>query len=399
MWLLWLGGGWLALVTLSSFWEKVSGTARMSAELANIRKTWASTEGELQSQGQLLDRDRETLSNAQSAFELMRAQRTSGFPWLAEAFGDYAQLVESQRAAALETKSHPARKAAEEIREAGRKLRAAERLSRIRGYQLEYYESLFPWLTDFKDLTEEDAETLGTVGNSAPEQDEDAARRWLSEQEYASLSSVDKYQRALDRYHESRKTPWQVGRDYERYVGFLMEKDGYKVEYRGALDGLADMGRDLIAARSGEIHIIQCKRWAASKQIHEKHVFQLFGSSLEYQLALEDAQTAPLLGAALETRSTIVPVLFASTFLSPMAVRVAKRLNVRYIENFQPRPYPLIKCNISFRTGEKIYHLPFDQQYDRVVITPSRGEVFAMTVAEAERAGFRRAFRWKGPLA
>ena len=54
---------------------------------------------------------------------------------------------------------------------------------------------------------------------------------------------------------------------------------------------------------------------------------------------------------------------------------------------------PRIKCNIS-RGGERIYHLPFDQQYDTTVITPNTGELWAQTVAEAETAGFRRAWRW-----
>lgn len=56
--------------------------------------------------------------------------------------------------------------------------------------------------------------------------------------------------------------------------------------------------------------------------------------------------------------------------------------------------YPLIKCNISQGTGEKIYHLPFDQQYDKVIIDTHRGEMYAFTVKEAEKNGFRRAFRW-----
>ena len=56
----------------------------------------------------------------------------------------------------------------------------------------------------------------------------------------------------------------------------------------------------------------------------------------------------------------------------------------------------MIKCNINQTTGEKIYHLPFDQQYDKCIITPETGEFYAMTVAEAEEAGFRRAMRWKG---
>lgn len=60
--------------------------------------------------------------------------------------------------------------------------------------------------------------------------------------------------------------------------------------------------------------------------------------------------------------------------------------------------YPRIKCNIS-RGGERIYHLPFDQQYDTTVITPSTGELWAQTVAEAETAGFRRAWRWRSARA
>ena len=35
-----------------------------------------------------------------------------------------------------------------------------------------------------------------------------------------------------------------------------------------------------------------------------------------------------------------------------------------------------------------------DQQYDTAIIEPHKGEFYAMTVAEAEKAGFRRAFRW-----
>ena len=56
--------------------------------------------------------------------------------------------------------------------------------------------------------------------------------------------------------------------------------------------------------------------------------------------------------------------------------------------------YPCIKCNIS-ADGTKIYHLPFDQQYDNVKIETHKGEFYCATVKEAEDAGFRRAFRHK----
>ena len=57
--------------------------------------------------------------------------------------------------------------------------------------------------------------------------------------------------------------------------------------------------------------------------------------------------------------------------------------------------FPRIKCNIG-KDKNKIYHLPMDQQYDSVIINPKKGEFEAMTVEEAEAAGFRRAFKWHG---
>ena len=54
------------------------------------------------------------------------------------------------------------------------------------------------------------------------------------------------------------------------------------------------------------------------------------------------------------------------------------------MENVPFRPYPIIKCNISLRDGSKIYHLPFDQQYDRTLIE-CKDECYVQTVAEAGR--------------
>lgn len=81
--------------------------------------------------------------------------------------------------------------------------------------------------------------------------------------------------------------------------------------------------------------------------------------------------------------------------LSDEAKNFAEILNVKYKEQIEFDRYPCIKCNIS-KNGERIYHLPFDQQYDSTVIEPNKGEQYAFTTVEAERAGFRRAFRWKG---
>jgi len=52
-----------------------------------------------------------------------------------------------------------------------------------------------------------------------------------------------------------------------------------------------------------------------------------------------------------------------------------------------------IKGNISYNTGEKIYHLPEDQFYDVTEIDESYGEEWFCTEEEAEEAGFRRSQR------
>lgn len=59
-----------------------------------------------------------------------------------------------------------------------------------------------------------------------------------------------------------------------------------------------------------------------------------------------------------------------------------------------PTPEPqttecLIKGNISYK-GEKIYHVPGQQYYDETIITPSKGERYFCTEAEAIAAGWRK---------
>jgi len=97
-------------------------------------------------------------------------------------------------------------------------------------------------------------------------------------------------------------------------------------------------------------------------------------------------------------QSNIFPVLITTTDLSDTAKEFAKVLGiiVNYIS--MDRNYPCIKCNINFQTNERIYHLPFDQQYDNTVIDTNKGECWASSIKEAENLGFRRAWRWKPKL-
>lgn len=56
-------------------------------------------------------------------------------------------------------------------------------------------------------------------------------------------------------------------------------------------------------------------------------------------------------------------------------------------------PEAVIKGNISYSTGEKIYHVPGGEFYTRTVIDESAGERWFCTEAEAVAAGWRRSKR------
>jgi hypothetical protein len=49
-----------------------------------------------------------------------------------------------------------------------------------------------------------------------------------------------------------------------------------------------------------------------------------------------------------------------------------------------------IKGNISLKTGERIYHLPGQQYYERTIISPDKGEAWFCTEAEARANGWRK---------
>jgi hypothetical protein len=51
----------------------------------------------------------------------------------------------------------------------------------------------------------------------------------------------------------------------------------------------------------------------------------------------------------------------------------------------------VIKGNVSYRTGERIYHLPGQTYYSATRIKPAYGERWFCSEAEAQAAGWRKA--------
>ena len=301
-------------------------------------------------------------------------------PYMSAIIADFATLDFEQLAQTLDWGENKERaKKVASIREI--RAEAKERIEAAKNaeYQLKYLLALYPELeeiieTEYSELNITDLEHL-------PEHDK--VKDFLTKEEYAQLSSTEKNQLALDRYvNGHRKSNWQIGRDYELYIGYVYERKGYTVEYFGSVMKLEDLGRDLIVHKNDEIEIVQCKYWSQEKLIREKHITQLFGTAVCYCIE----HNLP--------RSKVKPVLITNTDVSDTAKEFAEYLGVQIRTHIPLGNFPRIKCNIG-KNGEKIYHLPFDLQYDATKIDKP-GEFMAMTVKEAEDQGFRRSFKWHG---
>ncbi|MBQ7544821.1 MAG: restriction endonuclease [Synergistaceae bacterium] len=302
-----------------------------------------------------------------------------GFPSLLEALRQYDFQHDRHLAYWLKTKSHPAYTAAEVVRIETKKRRDAESVLRRTRLLLEYYFSIFPDVQEFSEASAEQSAVQTEA--SSPDNSVDTARYYLSSEEYSKLSITQRNQLALDRFWSARKSRHLIGRLYEQYIGWLYEHDGWLVEYFGISEGFSDLGRDLICHKDNTTLIVQCKNWSKSKRIYEKHIFQLFGTTYEYM------KNNPF--------EEVHGVFFTSTQLSGLARSFAGEFHIELHEEFELKRFPIIKCNIG-REGEKIYHLPFDQQYYTTRIKPKDGDLYCSTVAEAESLGFRRAYRWHG---
>lgn len=297
-------------------------------------------------------------------------------PWLANQYADLLYAFDLQVAHILSIKKHPALKAADEVREIAKEKKKLQAQCKMYEYQLDFLKSMFPWIEEFLEAPPKEAyeSVVGITDNEGYEK----YKKWLSPEEYEKLEPAQKFQLALDRYIKYPKNNWEAGIMYERFIGYEFEEKGFRVEYFGACNGYRDLGIDIIAKSHGNTILIQCKRYAG-KPVRENVVFQLFGTATLYQNRhAEDA---------------VYAAIYTTSELSDEAREFADSLKIQYKENYQLQEYPLIKCNIS-KNGEKIYHLPFDQQYDRVIIAGKPGACFAKTVAEAENQGFRRAHRW-----
>ena len=316
------------------------------------------------------------------------------FSIVAEMFSDICSILYDETELRLKNKSRPAFKAAEEVREL--KLRTKSYITQFK--EMSYkYNFLLNEFADLKEFVEDEQELLNIaqyLSYSDFEDNRDRSFDFLTSEEWNKLTTSQRNQLALERYIQGRKkSAWAVGRDYEMSCAFALKAIGFNVEMHGIEKGLEDLGRDIIASRfikdlfqenhyKQEVWIIQCKCWNKDRQIHENVIMQLFGTYVAYKIEHKNI---------IKADAEIIPVLMIPPFsvVSETAKKFMEILGVKMlIQNFNE--FPRIKCNIN--GNNKIYHLPFDQQYDRTQIK-KQGEFYAWSVKDAEEKGFRRAMR------
>ena len=355
-------------------------TVALKSEVSNL----LSKREELLKESSEIQQRQRSLSKQESDFKQLIQETKQSYPWLAAHYADLLSTYDNEIYRQLLIKARNIGKVKELKKQLQNELRFWRTSAKKYQYQLDFYETLFPWLLSFKEVPPIEAFEYASAISTVPQEEQEFLRKYLSPDEYINLSDSEKDQLSLERYLSRKKSSWDIGIEYERYIGYLCESAGYIVHYTGATRKLEDMGRDLILEKDTQTILVQCKRWAKEKTIHENHVFQLAGSTYEYQSQHPNRQ--------------VIGIFVSTIDFSPVAVRCAELLGLQLFPQIPFQEYPRIKCNVrKNENGEiqKIYHLPMDQQYDKVKIN-NPGEFYAWTVEEAQKAGFRRAHRWRG---
>lgn len=351
----------------------------LNFELQKTKKENSVLQTELHATSDKLDETSCKLKNHIENLNTLLSSNLTSMPWLAGMMADFLTYDIEVEAQKLDWGCNIERaKKVASIRSIRANAAQKIEMAKIASYQLEYLRTLFPVIDDILDTEYKE------LDYSTPCLDCDPIRHFLTKEEWDRLSDVEKDQLALDRYVESRaKSNWQIGRDYELSVCYEYSQKGYSVSTFGSYMGIKDLGRDLIAKKQDITLIIQCKYWSKYKTVHEKHIFQLYGTVVCY--ALEHP----------ELSNRVHGLFITNTVLSKTAREVAAKLGIVVVENHPITTFPRIKCNIGkdeFGFQTHIYHLPMDPQYDITQIKLP-GEFYAFTVSEAVSHGFRRSYR------
>ena len=206
-----------------------------------------------------------------------------GRKWLAKYIAEADRSFDESISLTFRTKKRPAMKAADEIAAARTEKRKLKEQLKFLEYQIESYKEYFPFLEEYEEFILNEAIPYAPNGIDVKSSETaDPVLFYVPKIEYERLSPLERNQLALERYLNKSHSRSEIGRIYERYLGYLYEQDGWTVEYFGIIEGYEDLGRDLICRKGNQVKIVQAKCWSSDKQVHEKHIFQLFGTTQLY---------------------------------------------------------------------------------------------------------------------
>lgn len=188
----------------------------------------------------------------------------------------------------------------------------------------------------------------------------------------------------------------EAGDRYQRYLGYLYECAGWKVEYYGLTKGVdnSNRGIDLICQKGDHIHFVQTKYWSNSVAA-KTNINNVIERELKHMQKIIRKR---------DLSGHIQAVLAVKPQLSAQAAADVARSGVLLLDNLAIRPYPLVKCHTGKR-GSKKYLLPYLPEknaakwdeikngaweaYDLVQMDLSNGDCYVETPAAAEALGYK----------
>ena len=135
----------------------------------------------------------ERIEKDKEEVEKIAKQKSMGFPWLSDAYAEYFSLRDFQQEDYLRSKKHPAFTAAEVVQKIRWEKRKLLKENKIIGYKINYFEKLFPWLSELIAEDEDEEIPVRIDDNNLENEDGDSKDRvkdYLTQEEYRSLPSV-----------------------------------------------------------------------------------------------------------------------------------------------------------------------------------------------------------------
>ena len=153
------------------------------------------------------------------------------FNYVSSLYTDAITAVFDRAASNLQFKPNPAYTAAETVKSLKREVRRYIEEYRIMLYKYEYLLKQFPELEKYVDDYEAIEATCGEVRIDEVKNDIRQGQRLDIKEEYNSMEADERNQLALDRYiNGNSKSKWEIGRDYELYIGYRFREEGWEVE-------------------------------------------------------------------------------------------------------------------------------------------------------------------------